>query len=122
MGRIPARIAAILLAIIVALLGVVGAFVLSCVALYEVMAGVMAPPLAALVSAAIVLGGALVVALLVVAIGWRGVRRSSQDSLFVAGSAIGTLLADRVQQFAEENPRASLVMSLLAGFISGARR
>jgi len=122
MGRIPARVAAILLAIMVVLLGIMGAFVLACVALYAAMTGLMAPPFAALASAAIVLAGALVVAVLVVAIGWRGVRRSRQDSLFVAGSAIGALLADRVQQFAEENPRASLLMSLLAGFMSGARK
>jgi len=122
MGRIPARIAAILLAIVIVLLGVMGAFILCCVALYAAMAGLMAPPFAALASAAIVLAGAMLVALLVVAIGWRSRRRSGQDSLYTAGNAIGTLMADRVAEFAEENPRASLVMSLLAGFMAGTRR
>jgi hypothetical protein len=86
------------------------------------MSGLMPPPLAALVSGAIVLLTALLFASLVVAIGWRGGRRKREDRMFIAGRAIGLLLAERVQELAEENPRASLLLSLLAGFVAGARK
>ncbi len=122
MGRISARIVTILLALFIVLVGVAGAFALSCMALYAFMADMMPPPLAALAASAIVLATALLLALLVMAIGWGGRRRRGEDGLFAAGRAIGSLLADRVQEFADENPRASLLMSLLAGFIAGARK
>jgi hypothetical protein len=122
MGRISARIATILLALFIAIVGLVGAFALSCTALYAFMADTMPPPLAALAASAIVFATALLLVLLVLAIGWRGGRRRGEDSLFVAGRAIGSLLADRAQEFADENPPASLLMSLLAGFIAGARK
>jgi hypothetical protein len=122
MGRISARIMTGLLALFIAMIGIIGAFALLCTALYAFMAGMMPPPLAALAAGAVVLMTAFLFALLVVAIGWSDRRRRREDSLFVAGRAIGALLADRIQQFSDENPRASLFMSLLAGFVSGARK
>lgn len=122
MRGLSVRIATTLVAVLIATAGVVGAFALSCTALYAFLASVLSPPLAALAASAIVLVTALLLAGLVFAIGWRRGRRRREGSLFVAGQAIGALLADRVHEFADENPRASVLMSLLAGFVSGTRR
>ena len=122
MGRISARIVTALLALFVATIGIVAAFALVCTALYVFMASMMPAPLAALAASAIVLMITLLFALLMVAIGWSDRRGRKEDSLFVAGRAIGALLAGHVQDLADKSPRASLLMSLLAGFITGARK
>jgi hypothetical protein len=122
MRRISIRIVATLLALLLVTVGAIAAVAFLCTALYVVMAGMMSPPIAALASGGIVLLSAILFAGLVLAIGWKGARRGREDNLFVAGRAIGTFFSAEIRDLAEANPRASLLMSLLAGFIAGTRR
>jgi hypothetical protein len=122
MRSISTRILTALLALLFITVGAITAFAFLCTALYAFIAGMMSPPLAALASGGIVLVTAVFLAMLVLAIGWKGARRGKADNMYVAGRAIGAFFAREVQEFAETNPRASLFISLLAGFIAGSRR
>ena len=104
------------LALLVACVGVVTAFAFVCLALYDGWLYVFSPAIAALVTSVTVL---VVTALIVGMFVLMGRGRRDTSDAYSAGRTIGSLFAKRFRSYAEENPHASLLMSLLAGFAAG---
>ena len=117
MRAIAERIAALLVGTIVVATGVLASLVFLCYAVFAYFATMLSPPLAALATASFVLLAALAGALALN--GWG--RRPGLNHRQAADEAVGALLAAQFGSLAAKNPRASLLMSLAAGFLAGAR-
>ena len=117
MGSIARKVAVFSIALLVVCAGILASFAFLCVAVYDGWAAVVSPAAAALLSGACVLFAAFVIAGIVVLVG--RIRRRDSSDVFSAGRTIGAIFAKRFREFAEENPRASFLMSFLAGFAAG---
>jgi hypothetical protein len=121
MRAIALRIAIMLVSIAVAVVGMATSFVFFCFALYAALCSVLSPALAALASGAIVFFSTIFVVLIANLLGRAITRRRLPDNPIAAGRALGAMFAQQFQSFSEKNPRASFLMSLFAGFVSGAK-
>jgi hypothetical protein len=114
------RIAVWLVLVVVACTGIAVSLGYFFFAIFAAFSSLMPPALAALAT-----GFAILVAtFLIVAIGtvWaRGRRRPEQDT-HATGRALGAMFSGKFRDFADENPRASTLMSLVAGFFSAVGR
>jgi hypothetical protein len=82
----------------------------------------MPSSLAALTTAVLILIAGFFIVAAVMAWARARIRNRTENDSFAAGRAIGAMFQRHFDTFAEENPRASLFMSLISGFFAGANR
>lgn len=117
-ARLAISIALVLIAVVAALTAV-GYFVF---ALYLWLTDYLVPPAAAVVSGLIVLGVAIVLALISGGMMRRSKRRDPDHSTMSAADTateLGSLFGDKLQGFAQMNRGTSLLTALVAGFAVG---
>lgn len=115
MRAIAGRIGFLLIGMAVAAAAVSMSFVFLCYALFALLAAYLPAAAAALLTAA----GILCTALLGLLAMKAGSRRRAADRPFAAGEALGSMFAESLKGLAAKNPTASIVASLLAGFVAG---
>jgi hypothetical protein len=115
-----ARIGLYLIVAVIVSTGIIASFAFFCLSIYASLSDLMSPPLAALVTGFAILIVTFLVAATVTAL--ARTRRRPKDDTFASGLALGAMFAEKFRSYAEENPRASFLMSLIAGFMSGANR
>jgi hypothetical protein len=116
------RFVVILVAVVIACAGVTASFGFFCFALYAWLATILSSALAALLTGFLIL---LATALIGACVGaWlRGrARRPKDKSPFAFGKALGEMFGAQYRTFMKENPSASTIMSVVAGFMTGADR
>jgi hypothetical protein len=92
-----------------------------CFALYAALCSLLSPALAALASGAIVFISTVFIVVIANALGRAMTRRRLADNPIAAGRALGAMFARQFQSFSTKNPSASLLATLFAGFVSGAK-
>ncbi len=116
------RVIVYVVALTVACAGVAASFAFFCFAIFAFLSTLMAPAFAALLTAFVILFVAFLVVAAVIAWARARARYRSDKDLFTTGRVLGAIFARRFRDYAEENPQASLLMSLAAGFFSGVGR
>ena len=122
MSDLPKRIAITIAGLLVALVGVAGATMFVCVALYAFLQTLLPSYLAALCTAGLL----LVLSLLVLAITGgivgalrRQTRKSLRPSSNIIGAEIGKMLGEDAQAYIAKKPWMALVLAIGGGFLIG---
>jgi uncharacterized membrane protein YbhN (UPF0104 family) len=121
-GELAIRIGVVVVTIVIACAGLSASFGFLCFAIYAWLSTFMpAAPAAVVTALAVLLGTALIVA---AAIAWLSARsrRRVEKGPFAFGKALGEMFGERYRSYMAEKPNASLLVSLVAGFMSGADR
>lgn len=124
MRDLVARIAIMAAGLLVALVGVAGAAIFVCVALYAFLLTMLPAYLAALATAGVL----LLLSLIVLAIGAKAAktrRRSKRTgarpglSAGILGAELGKMLGEDAQAFVAKKPLVTLLLAVAGGFIVG---
>lgn len=120
MRDLAARVVALLISLTIMCAAAAASFGFFCFAIFSWLSALMPTALAAAATGfAVLVPAALVVMAVHAWLRARAPRRPSGDP-FGAGLALGAVFARQFGSFVAENPRASLLASLAAGFLAGA--
>jgi len=126
MQGMAARIAIMVAALLLAAAGIFATCVFLCIALYAGLETVLAPPLAALSAAGIMLVLSLIVILIGSSLASAAARRAKRNREKKGGTAariggeLGRLLGESTLKFVSDNPTRVLIASIVTGFAVGA--